>query len=132
MNKQLNPNWVAGILLSIALLILAVLPIRIELNNGAAQEQPIIQYTLRTILGQTPPMAFIGVGGDIDGVINPTLTAKVGDRVEITIINGDPVLHDATIAEFGVSTGPLQTQGQQGVISFIAEKSGEFVYFCST
>lgn len=132
MNKQLNPNWVAGILLGITLLILTVLPVRIVFNNGAAQEQPVVQYTLRTILGQTPPMAFIGVGGDIDGVINPTLTANVGDRVEITVINGDPVLHDVTIAEFGLSTGPLQAQEQQGIISFTADKSGEFVYFCST
>ena len=50
-------------------------------------------------------MAFQGVGGSIDGQINPLLTANVGDTVRLTVINGDPILHDLTISEFNVTTG---------------------------
>lgn len=148
MNKQLNPNLVAAILIGFTVFFLAVLPIRIQVvpNDVAAQETPtdsapvavaqaepqVIEYTLRTILGQTPPMAFIGVGGDIDGQINPQLTANVGDTVRITVINGDPVLHDLTIDEFNVTTGDLLLQDQSATVEFIVDSPGDFVYFCST
>lgn len=90
-----------------------------------------VEYTLSTVMGQTPPMAFIGVGGDIDGVINPTLKANVGDRVVVTVINGDPVEHDFVLAEFHVTTGSLLTAGEQKTVEFIADKPGTFKYICS-
>lgn len=144
MKKEINPNFVSGVLIGFTILILAVLPIRIEFGPSevAAQETPepntaaqsetrVIEYTLRTIIGQTPPMAFIGVGGDIDGIINPQLTANVGDIVRITVINGDPVLHDLTIDEFSVRTDDLVSLEQQSVVEFIPNRPGDFVYYCS-
>jgi nitrite reductase (NO-forming) len=77
-------------------------------------------------------MAFIGVGGDIDGIINPELKANVGDTVKITVINGDPVLHNLTIDEFGVNTGDLKDKDQQAVVQFVADKGGSFKYYCAT
>jgi nitrite reductase (NO-forming) len=135
--KSLNPNLVAAILIVFAGLFLAILPIKIQIvpNTSNAQSTPTpknVEYTLRTILGQTPPMAFIGVGGDIDGLINPTLKANVGDTVKITVVNGDPVLHNLTIDEFAVSTGDLKDQDQQGVVQFVADKGGDFKYYCAT
>ncbi|MBZ0292365.1 MAG: nitrite reductase, copper-containing [Anaerolineae bacterium] len=148
MNKQLSPNLVAAILIGFTILFLAILPVRIQLvpNDVEAQETPlqsesiavaqaepkVVEYTLRTILGQTPPMAYIGVGGDIDGQINPSLSANVGDTVRITVINGDPVLHDLTIDEFNVTTGDLLLQDQSATVEFIADNPGDFVYYCST
>lgn len=133
-NHQLNPNWVAAILVSFTLLIVAILPvsIRVETNTSQAQAPAVVEYTLKTVLGLTPPMAYIGVGGEIDGVINPDLTANVGDTVKITVINGDPVLHDLVIDEFNAHSGHLEQQDQQAVIEFVVDKSGEFVYYCST
>lgn len=147
MRKEINPNFVSAVLIGVTVLILAILPIRIQIvpNGVSAQETPptgepvnvtqtdghVVEYTLRTIIGQTPPMAFIGVGGDIDGQINPPLTANVGDTVRITVINGAPVLHDLTIDEFGVSTGNLQLQDQSATVEFIPDRPGDFVYYCS-
>ncbi|MCC6617124.1 MAG: nitrite reductase, copper-containing [Anaerolineae bacterium] len=127
---------------------MAILPVRIDIvpTSVEAQETPsqtepvsanqpeaqVVEYTLRTVLGQTPPMAFIGVGGDIDGQINPPLSANVGDTVRITVINGDPVLHNLTIDEFAVSTGDLLQQEQTATIEFTANRLGEFVYYCAT
>src|SRR5690606_27715862 len=51
-------------------------------------EQPasnVVEYTLRTAIGGTPAMAFVGVGGEIDGVSNPDLHATVGDTVRLTV-----------------------------------------------
>lgn len=135
MHKSFNPNWIAAVLGAFMLMFVALLPIRIDFNVSSAQETEapgqVVEYTLRTIIGQNPAMAFIGVGGDIDGVINPTLNAQVGDTVRITVINGDPVLHDLTIAEFGVSSGELTLQDQEAVIEFTPTAPGDYVYFCS-
>jgi nitrite reductase (NO-forming) len=134
--KSLNPNLVAAILIAFTGLFLAILPFRLEIvpNISSAQSTPstTVEYTLRTVIGQTPPMAFVGVGGDIDGVVNPPLKANVGDTVKITVINGDPVLHDLTIDEFGVTTGQLTELDQQAVIEFVANQGGEFKYYCAT
>src|SRR5262245_4106476 len=97
--KQLNPNLAAAILVSItAIVLILVLPvsIRVDIHTSAAQEAKTVEYTVKTIVGQTPPMAFIGVGGSIDGIINPELSADVGDTVKITVTNGDAIQHDLT------------------------------------
>lgn len=133
MNKQLNGNVVAAIFIMTTIVVLLLLPVRIEVlpNASSAQEQPTVEYTLRTALGGTPTMAFVGVGGEIDGVTNPSLTAKVGDVVKITVVNSDPVLHDMKIDEFNVTTGELLAQDQEGSIIFKVTQPGEFVYYCS-
>ncbi|MCA9979652.1 MAG: hypothetical protein KDD89_02430, partial [Anaerolineales bacterium] len=72
--------------------------------NSPTNESRTVEYTLKTVMPAdgNPTMAFEGVGGDIDGLLNPELTAETGDTVRITIINGDPMLHDFLIDEFGV------------------------------
>lgn len=145
--KSINPNWATAVLIGFMVLFLAVLPIRVEISLPAveAQETPapadetvgygaaptVVEYTLRTVLGQNPAMAFQGVGGGIDGQINPQLTANVGDTVRLTVINGDPIAHDLTITEFNVTTGQMIEDEQTITLEFIATMPGDFVYFCS-
>ncbi|HLV43822.1 MAG TPA: multicopper oxidase domain-containing protein, partial [Aggregatilineales bacterium] len=94
-------------------------------GQGAA-----VSYTLVTGMGDAG-MAFIGQGGDIDGVANPTLTAQAGNTVSITLVNGDGVLHDLTIDEFGVQTEQFATEGQEETVTFTVDEAGEFDYYCS-
>ncbi len=155
MNKQINPNLVAAALIGCTVLILLLLPIQIQIvpNTTTAQETPavahvshtdapllvaqvetqpeVVEFTLRTIIGSTPAMAFIGVGGDIDGVINPELVVNQGDTVRLTVINGDPVLHDLKIDAFDVYTGELLEAEQTVTVEFVADEAGEFDYYCS-
>jgi nitrite reductase (NO-forming) len=150
MNKPLNSNFVAGVFLVTTVLILALLPIRIQIvpNEVAAQETPaapeaegvkvaqaetanVVEFTLRTVIGGTPAMAFVGVGGDIDGVVNPELVVNLGDTVRLTVVNGDPILHDLMLDEFGVSTGEMLEDEQTVVLEFVADKPGTFEYYCS-
>jgi nitrite reductase (NO-forming) len=100
-------------------------------TQGVAETGVTVEYTISTIVGQTPPMAFTGVGGDIDGIINPTLKANVGDRVIVTIINGDPVEHDFVIPDLAVHSEHLTTQGQEETVEFIADTPGTFKFICS-
>lgn len=147
MNKELNPNFVSAVLIGFTVFFLAVLPIRIEFaaNEVSAQEtstptEPIavaqaettiVEFTLRTTMGGDPPMAFVGVGGGIDGVMNPELVVNLGDTVRIMVINGDPVLHDLVINEFGVDTGDMTEDEQAVTVEFVADQPGNFVYYCS-
>ncbi len=144
--QPLNANLVSLILVVFIVIFLVMVPIRIEfgLPPTAAQETPaastisntapaaqVVEYTLKTVLGKTPPMAYEGVGGSIDGQINPLLTANVGDTVRITLINGDPVLHDLLIDEFSINTGQLTAADQTATVEFVASMPGDFIYHCS-
>lgn len=148
-DKSIHPNFVSAVLIGFTALFLVILPIRVEFGLPVveAQETPapttetagygdgsapaVVEYTLRTVLGLTPAMAFQGVGGSIDGQINPLLTANVGDTVRLTVINGDPILHDLTISEFNVTTGELTADEQTVTLEFIVTMPGDFIYFCS-
>lgn len=150
MSKSLSSNLVAIVLVGITLLILAVLPIRIELVTVDAQEETAVaraqahahnetvsaqaqtvEFMLRMVIGGTPAMAYVGVGGAIDGVVNPELVVNQGDTVRLTVINGDPVLHDLKIDEFSVHTGEMNADEQTVVLEFIASQAGDFQYYCS-
>ena len=58
-----------------------------------------------------------------------TMTVKKGDRVRITLANGDG-FHDLVIDEFGVATKKINT-GMTEVVEFTADKTGSFEYYCS-
>jgi nitrite reductase (NO-forming) len=88
-------------------------------------------YTLQTTMGRSPGLAFVGVGGETEGIINPTLTAAAGDTVVITLINGHARLHDLTIEGLGVATKQLSSAGQQATIHFSVRQAGDYVYYCS-
>jgi nitrite reductase (NO-forming) len=100
--------------------------------ENAEQSAPqLVEFTLRTQIGGDPVMAFVGVGGTIDGVVNPELVVNLGDTVRLTIINGDPTLHDLRLDEFGVNSGQLLSDEQTVTMEFTADKAGDFTYYCS-
>lgn len=89
-----------------------------------------VEYTLLTG-GGTGQLVFVGVGGEIDGMVNPALMVNPGDVVKITLINGDGMLHDVSIDKFNVATDQFAELDQQDSIMFTADQIGEFVYYCS-
>src|SRR5215211_6344999 len=88
-----------------------------------------VEYSLLTAMvdGQ---MAFIGVGGGIDGVHNPALSANVGDTVKITLTAGDGVEHDVAFPDFNAHSKHIAGQGSTDTFEFIADKPGSFNYNC--
>ena len=89
-----------------------------------------VTYTLKTGLADGR-MAFIGVGGEIDGKVNPELKAKPGDTVQITLVNGDGVDHDLQIPDLGVKTDHVMAKNASSALVFKADKQGAVAYFCS-
>jgi nitrite reductase (NO-forming) len=49
-------------------------------------------------------LVFIGVGGGIDGVVNPELHVAPNSVVQITLVNGDGAQHDWAIPDLGAKT----------------------------
>jgi len=74
---------------------------------------------------------FVGVGGDIDGVVNPDLHFDLGDTVIMNLINGDALEHDLVIDEFGVQSDKVVAPGAVTTVTFRADEAGKFAYYCS-
>jgi nitrite reductase (NO-forming) len=89
----------------------------------------LVEYGLQTAMinGQ---MAFIGVGGGIDGVQNPTLSAHVGDLVRVTLTASDGVEHDVAFPDFNAQSKHIAGKGSSDTFEFVADKPGSFAYSC--
>jgi len=88
------------------------------------------KYTLRSGIAEGR-MVFIGVGGAIDGKVNPVLTAAEGQIVQLTLINGEGAEHDIVFPDQDAKSPRVTGKGASTTIAFRAAKAGDFLYFCS-
>ena len=89
----------------------------------------VVEYSLLTNMADGQ-MAFFGVGGGIDGVKNPTLSANVGDTVKITLTSGDGVEHDVAFPDFNAMSEHISGKGSSTTFEFVPDKPGKFNYNC--
>jgi nitrite reductase (NO-forming) len=101
-------------------------------NQSASSYVPGLRYTLRTGIAEGR-MVFIGVGGTIDGQVNPVLSAAEGQGVQVTLINGEGAEHDIVFAdqEATARSAHITGRGASTNIAFRAGKAGDYIYFCS-
>jgi len=99
-------------------------------KSPAAEYTPTVRFRLRTELAEGK-LAFVGVGGDIEGVVNPTLRVAQGDIVQIGLVNGDGIEHDLVFPDFNAATDRVNRKGASSVTVFRTDKAGEFAYFCA-
>ena len=64
-----------------------------------------------------------------DGSRNPTLRANKGDRVRITITNGELMTHDISLEKLGIKSQVILEKGSKASVTFTAQQSD--TYFCS-
>ena len=91
---------------------------------------PDAKYTLRSGIAEGR-MVYIGVGGAIEGKINPLLTAAEGQVVQLTVINGEGAEHDIVFPGQDAKSPRVTGKNASTTIAFRASKSGDFIYFCS-
>lgn len=91
---------------------------------------PDARYTLRSGIAEGR-LVYIGVGGSIDGKVNPVLTAAEGQVVQLTLINGEGAEHDIVFADQNARSPRVTGKGASTTIAFRAAKAGDFTYFCS-
>ena len=110
--------------LALALLLAALLS-----ACGGGEDSGTVSYELTTAL-EGGQMTFVGVGGDIEGQTNPTLHAKAGDTVEITLSSGEGAVHDIAFPDFDATSEQASGAGESVELSFVVDKSGSFDYYC--
>ncbi len=64
-----------------------------------------------------------------DGARNPTLKANKGDRVRITITDGELMTHDIALEKLGLKSKSINEKGATASITFTADRSD--TYFCT-
>ena len=74
-------------------------------------------------------IGYTGMEGEIEGVRNPVLRAKKGERVRIRLINGEVMSHDIVFEKSGVKSIPIVDKGDTA--SVIIEAKEDDIYFCS-
>lgn len=87
-------------------------------------------FTLRSGIADGR-MVFLGVGGAINGKVNPQLTLHEGELVQINLINGEGAEHDMVIDQFAARSERVLAKGASSTFSFTADRVGEFIYYCS-
>ncbi len=116
-------------LLTVALMLGLVQPAAAQLSTRTPTPEPrLLEFTLRTVIGGDPPMAFVGAGGEIDGLVNPNLTVNMGDTVRLTLINQDGVPHNLVVPAFSVASETVAQEGASVTVEFVATQPGEFEY----
>jgi nitrite reductase (NO-forming) len=121
----------------ICLLANLLLPLWAQVSRVCAREavapgahHASVVYTLRSGIAEGR-MVFLGVGGGMDGAVNPDLVLHQGERAQINLINGEGAEHDIVIDLYGVRSTHVVGKGASTTISFIADKTGVFTYYCS-
>jgi nitrite reductase (NO-forming) len=89
-------------------------------------------FTLRTDAGNGK-LLYVGVGGDIDGIINPDLNVKPGTVVRIVLVNGDGMPHDLFLPDWDVKSDYVSKVDDQTTIIFEVgnKQPGPYVYYCT-
>lgn len=88
-----------------------------------------VSYSLKSDI-MNGKMVYVGVGGDIDGQVDPVLKADVGDVVSIKLVDDDGAEHNISIPDFAVDSAHVSGAGHSVTITFSADKPGAFPYFC--
>lgn len=110
--------------------ILAVMAIALVVACTPAQKGNNVSYELKSAM-QDGKMVFVGMGGSIDGVVNPTLQAKVGDIVSLTLMSGEGAEHNFALPDLNVDSPHVLGQGKTITVTFGVDHAGTFPYFCS-
>jgi nitrite reductase (NO-forming) len=85
-----------------------------------------VSFTLRAYLS-----GFVGVGGAIDGLRDPTLYVGWGDNVTVTLVDGQAMEHDFYLNGYDVQTPILTGVNQSASLTFRATVKGSFGYICT-
>ena len=99
-------------------------------DRGSVSYIPDVRYTLRSGIAEGR-MVYLGVGGAIDGQVNPVLSAAEGQVVQITLLNGEGAEHDIVFPDQEARSPRITGRGASTTMVFRAQRAGDFTYFCS-
>jgi nitrite reductase (NO-forming) len=105
-----------------------------ELRQVATGERVASSVEFQLLTGfVNGKVSYIGVGGNIDGVVNPDLVVPLGASFQITLTNGDGMSHDLFIPELGIKSATVSRKDQVTtlVVPVAQDQVGVYVYYCT-
>jgi nitrite reductase (NO-forming)/hydroxylamine reductase len=96
---------------------------------GSRESQPSTkEYVLTTALENGNPV-FLGVGDEINGIVNPTLYAEAGQVITVTLVNGGEGKHQILFPKLKVKTDFVLNKGESASVTFrVPENVEELEY----
>lgn len=96
---------------------------------GSRESQPSTkEYVLTTALENGNPV-FLGVGDEINGIVNPTLYAEAGQVITVTLVNGGEGKHQILFPNLKVKTDFVLNKGVSASLTFrVPENVEELEY----
>lgn len=90
------------------------------------------EFTLKTV-AESGKLAYVGVGGEIDGIINPDLIIKPGDIVHINLVNGDGMPHDFYQPDLDIKTDyVVKIDDKVEIVFEVGDlQPGTYSYYCT-
>lgn len=128
-SRLLLVSFLALILFGCTSQVSGILPID---NPAGSKKTASTDFTLQTgaVEGR---MVYVGMGGDIDGIVNPDLVIQRGDKIHVTLINGDGIPHDLSFPDFAAKTPLVSAWDTTTDISFTVNENqtGSYAYYCT-
>lgn len=99
---------------------------------ATSAESARFEFTLQTLI-DGGRLAYIGVGGEVDGVVNPDLVVPPGATVYLTLVNGDGMPHDLFLPDFDAKSSFVSKIGESTELTFEVgdTQSGSYIYYCT-
>jgi mono/diheme cytochrome c family protein len=90
------------------------------------------EYVLTTAM-RDGNFVYLGVDGEINGVVNPALHAKPGERITIMLVNSGYGKHDIVFEDIKVKSDTITQKGETTSITFtVPDKDVALKYYDST
>ena len=105
---MLNASFAVRFVVSVALLAGTTAQVASQAPAAAKPKPFDREYTLESTM-----LGYRGVGGEIDGIRNPTLWALTGETVRITIVNGELMVHDIALEKLERQERADSRQGRE-------------------
>lgn len=97
-----------------------------------AFEGPTVSFSLKSVAGP----AWKGVGGEIAGATNPTLTVPLGSTLRLTAQNDDSGFHNIGLKDGDAVVDPpgwsehIDGKGESVTLAWTPEEAGTYAYVC--
>ncbi len=85
--------------------------------SGAQSEVSTRSYLLTTGF-EDGNLVYLGVGGEINGMINPTLRAQPGETITVMLVNGGEGKHDVFFPELRIKSKRVSEIGESVSVTF--------------
>ena len=90
------------------------------------------EYVLTTAM-RDGNFVYLGVDGEINGVVNPALHAKPGERITVMLVNSGEGTHDIVFEDLQVHSDKITKKGETTSITFtVPDKEVAVEYYDTT